>query len=129
MPAYQAAQLHSLFQDAFNRADGAAIAALYEEDAVLVVDGAEVRGRDAIRASYEESFERNARMTLVTRAVFEGPDGLAVLHGAWVVSPVGEGLTTRGLSTEVVRRQADGHWLFVIDNPFTPTGRAGILEA
>ena len=96
------------------------MAALYEVDAVLVVDGAPVRGREAIRASLEMSLARKARMTLATRAVVEGPDGLAVLHGVWVVEPLGDGLTTRGVSTEVVRRQRDGTWLFVLDNPFTP---------
>jgi ketosteroid isomerase-like protein len=33
------------------------------------------------------------------------------------------GKTTRGLSTEVVRRQADGSWRFAIDNPHTPPSR------
>jgi ketosteroid isomerase-like protein len=62
-------------------------------------------------------------MTLETRAVVESQQGLAVLHGGWVVEPatgMGAELATRGLSTEVVRKQPDGTWLFVIDNPYTP---------
>jgi hypothetical protein len=62
-------------------------------------------------------------MTLETRAVVESPQGLAVLHGGWAVEPAAElraGSATRGLSTEVVRKQTDGTWLFVIDNPYTP---------
>ena len=29
-------------------------------------------------------------------------------------------LANTGLSSEVVRRQPDGTWLFVLDNPYTP---------
>jgi ketosteroid isomerase-like protein len=46
-----------------------------------------------------------------------------VLHGSWVIEPQTEmaaDIVTRGLSTEVVRKQPDGTWLFVIDNPYSP---------
>jgi hypothetical protein len=33
---------------------------------------------------------------------------------------MGGQVATRGLSTEVVRKQPDGTWLFVIDSPYTP---------
>jgi hypothetical protein len=33
---------------------------------------------------------------------------------------MGAEIATRGLSTEVARKQPDGTWLFVIDNPYTP---------
>ena len=62
-------------------------------------------------------------MTLDTRAVVESPQGLAVLHGGWAIAPpagTATGIATRGLSTEVVRQQPDGTWLFVIDSPYTP---------
>jgi hypothetical protein len=48
---------------------------------------------------------------------------LWLLHGGWVVeyaAGTGSELLTRGMSTEVVRKQPDGTWLFVIDNPYTP---------
>ena len=62
-------------------------------------------------------------MTLETRSVVESQQGLAVLHGSWVVEPATgteSGVVTRGLSTEVVRQQPDGTWLFVIDIPYMP---------
>jgi len=43
--------------------------------------------------------------------------------GDWAVEPpagTGSDISTRGLSTEVVHKQADGTWLFVIDNPYMP---------
>ena len=123
MPAYSPAEIHTLFRNAFNLGDVEALVALYEPNAILVVDAKIVSGREEIRKAFENILLRRGRMTLETRAVVESRQGLAVLHGGWVVEPAtgnGAELVTRGLSTEVVRRQADGTWLFVIDNPHTP---------
>ena len=123
MPAYNPAEIHTLFRHAFNLGDVEALIAMYEPDAVLVVDGKAVTGRESIRKALESFVARRGRMTLETRAVVESQQGLAVLHGGWVIEPpaeVGAGIATRGVSTEVVRKQPDGTWLFVIDNPYTP---------
>jgi uncharacterized protein (TIGR02246 family) len=120
MPAHSPAEIHTLIRDAFNLVDVEALIALYEPDAILVVGGEIVSGREGIREAYENSLLRRGRMTLETRSVIESPQGIAVLHGAWTVDRATEDGVTRGLSTEVVRRQSDGTWLFAIDNPFTP---------
>ena len=123
MPAYSPAEIHSLFRNAFNLGDVEALIALYEPDAVLVVDGKAVTGRESIRKALESFVARRGRMTLETRAVVESEQGLAVVYGGWVIEPqmgMGAETATRGLSTEVVRKQPDGTWLFVIDNPYTP---------
>jgi uncharacterized protein (TIGR02246 family) len=123
MPAYNPAEIHSLFRHAFNLGDVEALIALYEPDAVLVVDGKAVTGRESIRKALESFVARRGRMTLETRAVVESEQGLAVVYGGWVIEPpmgLGAETATRGLSTEVVRKQPDGTWLFVIDNPYTP---------
>jgi len=122
MPAYRPADIHRLYQHAFNLGDVEALTALYEPNAVLVVGGQNVIGRESIRKALQDLLPRRGLMTLETRAVVS-QQGLAVLHGAWAVEPptgMGAKLTTRGLSTEVVRQQHDGTWLFVIDNPYTP---------
>jgi uncharacterized protein (TIGR02246 family) len=123
MPAYDPAEIHTLFRQAFNLGDVEALIALYEPGAVLVVNGQAVTGRESIRTVLESYLARRGRMTLETRAVVESQQGLAVLHGGWVIEPprgMGADIATRGLSTEVVRKQPDGTWLFVIDNPYTP---------
>ena len=122
MPAHHPAEIHSLFLDAFNAGDVEALIALYEPNAVLLVDGKAVTGHQNIRKALQISLARRGRMTLETRSVVESQEGLAVLHGDWVIEPPTKtetGIATRGLSTEVVRKQHDGTWLFVIDNPFT----------
>lgn len=105
------------FTPRFNTADVEAILALYEPGAVLVAGGKPVTSCDGIRAAFNASLAGGARMKLDTRAVIESGEALAVLHGAWSLAPPSE---TQGLSTEVVRRQPDGPWMFVIDNPNTP---------
>jgi uncharacterized protein (TIGR02246 family) len=123
MPAYSAAEIHRLFEHAFNLGDVEALVALYEPNAILVVAGHDVIGRESIREALQNLLPRRGLMTLETRAVVVSQEGLAVLHGGWVIEPptgMGAELATRGLSTEVVRKQQDGTWLFVIDNPNTP---------
>ena len=120
MPAYNPGEIHTLFADAFNVGDVDALLALYEPDAVLIVEGKKVTGRESIRRALETFLASRGRMTLETRAIVESRDGLAVLHGAWVIDSAMATVSTRGLSTELVRKQPDGTWLFIIDSPYTP---------
>jgi len=53
MPAYSPAEIHALVQHAFNNGDVEALVALYEPDAVLVVDGQDVIGQENIRKAYQ----------------------------------------------------------------------------
>ena len=118
MPARTASEIHPLFLDAFKRGDLEALVALYEPGAVLVIGGHPAVGHEAIREVYRHMLARRGQMELETRCVVESIDGLAVLHAGWTLSSSGS--TARGVSTEVVRRQPDGTWLFLIDEPRTP---------
>jgi ketosteroid isomerase-like protein len=123
MPAHQPIDLHALFAQAFNRGELDELLALYEPNATIVVGGESVAGHNSLRAALQRWLAAGGQMALDTRAVIEGPDGLVVLHGAWAIaSPETAASATvrRGLSTEVARRQSDGTWRFVIDNPHTP---------
>jgi uncharacterized protein (TIGR02246 family) len=117
--------VHELFQAAFNAADADAVSALYETQAVLVLDGKQVIGREAIRQAYRGIFAHRGTLELATRRVLETGSGIALLSGDWIHrytdSTSGSSRETRGSSTEIVRRQADGEWRFVIDDP-NPTG-------
>ncbi len=117
MPASTPQEIHVLFERAFNIGDVEAILALYEPGAVLVSGGKPVTGHNGIRDALNVFLSSGAQMKLDTRAIIESGEGLAVLHGAWSLGPPS---ATQGLSTEVVRRQPDGSWRFVIDNPNTP---------
>jgi len=118
VPAFRPLEIHSLFLEAFNRAYVEALVALYEPNAVFSTARGIAVGHDAIREAYQQILAGGGQMELETRTVLESGDGLALLHGVWTFRR--DGHVSSGMSTEVLRRQADGTWLFVLDEPRTP---------
>ncbi len=115
-------QLHQAFQDAFNRHDLESLIALYEPGAVLASRGGTVQGTDAIREWYRGVLAKQPTIELRTLSVNVNGE-LAMLHGRWSVHEPGPGggqIRREGRNTETARRQPDGRWLFVIDNPSVP---------
>jgi uncharacterized protein (TIGR02246 family) len=114
--------MHAAFEKAFNCADLEALVALYEPAALLNVDPGPAKGLDAIRESYKFLLAMQPKIRVETLGVCDTGDGLALLHGKWEKTGTGPDgpIQIEGKNTEVVRRQADGSWRFVIDNPFAP---------
>jgi ketosteroid isomerase-like protein len=115
-------QLHSSFQDAFNRHDLDSIVELYEPGAVLAGFDRPVRGIDAIREAYRGFFAMRPTIEVQTLGVNRVGD-LAMLHGKWILlgtGPDGGQIRREGRNTETARLQPNGRWLFVIDNPSVP---------
>lgn len=112
--------IHAQFEAAFNACDAAALASLYEADAVLVVaPGESVQGQSAIQAAFEPYFSAHPTIRIATTSCVEGAGGLALLECDWTISGTGpEGpFEKSGRSVEAVRRQTDGRWLYILDNP------------
>lgn len=93
---------------------------MYEDNATMVPPGASpVTGKAAIAASLAPFLAMGLQMKLETLFVVESGD-LAMLSCRWVgegKGPDGNPLRLAGISSEVARRQADGTWLYVIDDP------------
>lgn len=87
---------------------------LYEEDAVFAEIEGVARGPDEIRAAHERFLASGLTLTLQDSLTFE-VDDLALVHWSWTVY-ARDGSTARGVSAEVLRRQSDGTWKFVLDN-------------
>jgi uncharacterized protein (TIGR02246 family) len=123
MPAHNPEEIHALIAAAFNAGDRDAFAQLYEQDATLLVppEGRRVRGRDAIRAAVEPTFalRPSFRSEVVEKLQ---ADSLALTHGRWsaVATDGGERVEMSGRGTLVSRRQPDGSWRSVLDNPMSP---------
>jgi uncharacterized protein (TIGR02246 family) len=109
-------QVHQLFEAFVNAGDADGLASLFEPEAVLVpVPGAEARGAAELHAACVALCAIGARFELRTDAVRTAGD-LALLTNTWTATaPDGGGFG--GRTTEVVRRQPDGRWLAVIDDP------------
>ncbi|MCU1235318.1 MAG: hypothetical protein JWP63_3285 [Candidatus Solibacter sp.] len=120
MSATPPAEIHELFQAAFNARDLQAVLDLYEPDAVFVSGpGTFAIGRDAISELFQAFFSRKPVMRLETASVIQNGD-LALLQGKWVLigaGAEGDPIQVTGTSHEVVRRQSDGRWLYAIDDP------------
>jgi len=112
--------LHSEVQSAFNSGDVDALVSLYESDAWFVTIDGPVRGHDAIRAAWEGILAMSDHVEMVTQYAIENGN-LALLSNRWTGAIGGE--TVSATTAEVARRQADGTWKYVIDNP----DAAGIL--
>jgi ketosteroid isomerase-like protein len=113
--------LHAAVETAFNTRDVDALVALYEPDAWLFGLAGPVQGSEAIRAAWTMMLDMSAETRLVTQYVIEHGD-IALLSNRWT-SVVGEDEIS-ATSAEVARRQSDGTWKYVIDNPDS----AGVLS-
>jgi len=94
------------------------LAELYEDDAVLLsAPGAPVvSGKDGIRAVLQGFLGMGGTMSLVGATALSNGD-LALTHSKWRLDVPGSD-PMGGTTAEVVRRQPDGSWKYVLDNPF-----------
>jgi uncharacterized protein (TIGR02246 family) len=102
--------LTRLFVERANERDAAGVAALYEEQAVMAYPpGSQTVGRDAIRALWQK--------VVANAPHFEQEPPLPTLISgdiALTSTPPKDGA---GARAQVVRRQADGTWLRLLDQP------------
>jgi len=110
--------------DAFHRGDIDGIMRTYEPGAVVVAQpGTPISGTPALRAMFAGFVAAKAHFTFLGHEVIQAED-VALHLTPWRmagVAPDGKAVEARGLSVAVLRRQPDGRWLMVIDDPFGDT--------
>lgn len=94
--------------------------ALYEPDAHFMAEPGKILVGPAIRDGLAGFLALKPILTMVESEVIETGD-LALYLGRWDLvgsDPEGRPVHLSGLSTDVLRRHADGSWKIVIDNPW-----------
>ena len=120
MSAQQPEELHQLFDAYVNAHNVDALLALYEQDCTAVdLEGHPLQGTDNLRTfligvlSIVKQIDSGTRKILVS-------GNIALLSSTWraVLAAHDGGMTSiTGTSAEVARRQPDGTWCFLIDDP------------
>jgi uncharacterized protein (TIGR02246 family) len=124
MSARTPEEVPRLFAENFVAGDLDALVALYEPDATLVAQpGQAVTGIEAIREALRGLLATQPTFNLEVRKVLQTGD-IALSFADWTLAgtdPNGEPIEMAAQTSDVLRRQSDGSWRFVIDNPW---GRA-----
>ena len=119
MPARKPEDLDTMIGQFLTAGDVDSALALYEPDAAFVVSpGTVATGKDAIRKVLADIVAMKPTITIEVEAVESGD--ISLLYGSWSLTgtnPDGSAANTTGHSREVARRQPNGDWLFVIDDP------------
>jgi uncharacterized protein (TIGR02246 family) len=112
-------QVHVRWREATNAGDIEAIVALYEPTSAIVnTEGDLLEGLEAVRKVTEGLLQLEPQFELRVERVLQCGD-VALLLSPWTMSATVDGtpITMQGTTTDLVRRQPDGTWRFVIDNP------------
>jgi ketosteroid isomerase-like protein len=98
-----------------------ALMSLYEPEAAFAAQpGNLAHGFPGVRSSLAAFVGMRGTLHLTVTRVLEAGD-LALVVGEWSFTgtgPDGEAVTLTGRNADVLRRQLDGDWRFVIDNPW-----------
>jgi uncharacterized protein (TIGR02246 family) len=121
MPAHTPEELPPLFAQAFSAHDLEAALALYEPEATLVPQpGQVVTGTEAIREALSGFLALKPKFESEFKKAFQEGE-IAILFSDSTLSatdPDGHAIEMAGRTSDVARRQSDGSWLFVIDDPY-----------
>lgn len=120
-PASSPTHLMELFARRAADGDVAGLVALYEPDGVLQPQpGVRCTGHEEIRAALTEMVTIRPQITYLSDHDVVLTGDIALVSGSWVMTGrAPDGVTVRegGISADVLRRQPDGTWRVLIDQP------------
>jgi uncharacterized protein (TIGR02246 family) len=121
MPTATPEQVLDSIVTGINSGDLDSLIPLYESDAAFVtLPGSLAPGEPGIREALNGFISMNGKLDIDVTRVLE-VDDLALVIGEWSFNgtgPDGEPVHLAARNADVLRRQGDGSWRFVIDNPW-----------
>ena len=115
------AQVLASIVSGINSGDLDSLMPLYESEAAFATEpGSLAHGSPGVRDALAGFISMNGKLDLEVTRVLE-VDDLALVTGAWSfdgTGPDGEPVRLEASNADVLRRQTDGTWRFVIDNPW-----------
>ena len=106
--------------EAFQNSDIEGVMSTYEDGAIVMFEPeTPISDSSLLRESFKNSFTLNPQFTFAEHEVYIAGD-IAMHITPWKMvgkTPDGQDIEQGGLSVAVLRRQSDGKWLMVIDNP------------
>lgn len=124
IPAYKPEDCDRLLMEAMENGDIETTVALYEPDAVLLTESGDLMiGRDAIRKHNEEFISFKTKTTIdEIKTTISGDGSIATTRmrcsSLFHDPKSGDKVALETNTLEVVRKQSDGTWRFLIDDPF-----------
>jgi ketosteroid isomerase-like protein len=110
-----------LLDKAFNEGDLATVLSFYEDKAVVITEpGKSARGKEELKHFFEGIMQAGSSAKQVKTHVIEA-DGIALFLSRWTLEVKDASVPLRTFTaTTVFRRQQDGGWKVLIDNPLGP---------
>ena len=105
---------------AFQNKDIDGVLATYEENAIVMFEPQKpVQGKETLRAAFTQFVGMNPQYTFSGHEVYISGD-IATHISPWKMvgqMPDGTKIEQSGLSIAILRKQTDGNWLMIQDNP------------
>ncbi len=115
------------FGNLFNARDRDGLLDLYVEDGMLTIDGeTSARGKTAVGEMIAPLLDGPLKISTKCACCHVNGDS-AVVRTDWILTEPDGSVAMTGSSAEVLRREADGRWRFVIDDA-TFSSRSGAPE-
>jgi ketosteroid isomerase-like protein len=107
--------------EAFHKKDMNSIMASYEKGAAIMFEpGTAISDPDTIKKMFEGAFQINPEFTYPKGHEVYIANDIAMHIAPWVMTgktPDGTDIEQTGLSVAILRKQVNGEWLMVLDNP------------
>lgn len=112
------------FEKYFNAGDLEGMLSLHDKNIAFIPSpGTQLNQPDQIRQALKQFLSLKLPIDMKVRHIYQADD-IALIIFDWSiqgVDPAGKQVNLKGTGADIVRKQMDGSWLYLFDNPFGTT--------